>query len=69
VVEYLCSKCNALSSSSITPFKKEEIKAFHDEHKQKQFITTKPPLQKILKGMLYTEEEERYTQAQVLGKE
>jgi hypothetical protein len=31
------------------------IKVFHDEQKLKQCITTKPPLQKILQGILHTE--------------
>jgi hypothetical protein len=30
-------------------------------HKLKQFMTSKPALHKILKGILCTEEEERYT--------
>jgi hypothetical protein len=28
------------------------IKVFHDKHKLKQYMTTKPPLQKILQGIL-----------------
>jgi hypothetical protein len=35
-----------------------EIKTFHDKQKLKQFMTTKPALQKILKQMLHTEEED-----------
>jgi hypothetical protein len=31
------------------------IKVFHDKHKLKQCMTTKPPLQKILQGILHTE--------------
>jgi hypothetical protein len=31
------------------------IKVFHDKQKLKQYMTTKPPLQKILKGILHTE--------------
>jgi hypothetical protein len=38
---------------------KEEIKTFHDKQKLKQFMTTKPTLQKILKGVSHTEEAER----------
>jgi hypothetical protein len=34
-----------------------EIKTFHDKQKQKQYMTTKPPLQKILKRVLHTEDE------------
>jgi hypothetical protein len=31
------------------------MKFFHDKQKLKQYITTKPPLQKILQGNLHTE--------------
>jgi hypothetical protein len=34
-----------------------EIKMFQDKQKLKQFIATKPSLMKILKGILYTEDE------------
>jgi hypothetical protein len=34
-----------------------EIKTFHNREKLKQSVTTKPPLQKILKGLLNIEEE------------
>jgi hypothetical protein len=30
------------------------IKVFHDKQKLKQYMTTKPPLQKILQGTLHT---------------
>jgi hypothetical protein len=33
------------------------IKLFHDKQKLKQYVTTKPPLQKILQGILHTESE------------
>jgi hypothetical protein len=33
------------------------IKIFHDKQKLKQYMTTKPPLQKILQGILHTEHE------------
>jgi hypothetical protein len=33
------------------------IKVFHDKQKLKQYVTTKPPLQKILQGILHTESE------------
>jgi hypothetical protein len=33
------------------------IKVFHDKQKLKQYMTTKPPLQKILQGILHTESE------------
>jgi hypothetical protein len=31
------------------------IKIFHDKQKLKQYMTTKPPLQKILQGILQKE--------------
>jgi hypothetical protein len=33
------------------------IKVFHDKQKLKQYVTTKPPLQKVLQGILHTESE------------
>jgi hypothetical protein len=33
------------------------IKVFHDKQKLKQYVITKPPLQKILQGILHTESE------------
>jgi hypothetical protein len=36
-----------------------EIKVFHDKQKLKQYITTKPPGQKILQGILHTENESK----------
>jgi hypothetical protein len=35
------------------------IKVFHDKQKLKQYMTTKPPLQKILQGVLHTENENK----------
>jgi hypothetical protein len=35
------------------------IKIFHDEQKQKQYMSTKSQLQKILQGILYTEDESK----------
>jgi hypothetical protein len=35
------------------------IKVFHDKHKLKQYMTTKLPLQKILQGILHTEDESK----------
>jgi hypothetical protein len=35
------------------------IKIFHDKQKLKQNMTTKPPLQKILQGILHTEDESK----------
>jgi hypothetical protein len=36
------------------------IKVFHDKQKLKQYVTTKPPLQKILQGSLHTESETQH---------
>jgi hypothetical protein len=36
------------------------IKVFHDKQKLKQYVTTKPPLQKILQGILHTESEAQH---------
>jgi hypothetical protein len=38
----------------------EEIKTFHNKQKLEEFLTTKSMLQKILKGILHTEEEEEH---------
>jgi hypothetical protein len=35
------------------------IKVFHDKQKLKQYMTTKQPLQKILQGILQTENESK----------
>lgn len=35
----------------------EREKKFPDKHKLKEFITTNPAVQKLLEGILYTEEE------------
>jgi hypothetical protein len=37
----------------------QAIKIFHDKQKLKQFMTTKPPLLKILQGILHTEDESK----------
>jgi hypothetical protein len=39
----------------------EAIKVFHDKQKLKQYMTTKPRLQKILQGILHTENESKNT--------
>jgi hypothetical protein len=39
-----------------------EIKIFHNKEKLKEFATTKPALQRILKGLLHREEETRVRQ-------
>jgi hypothetical protein len=36
------------------------IKVFHDKQELKQYVTTKPPLQKILQGILHTESETQH---------
>jgi hypothetical protein len=36
-----------------------EIKVFHNKQKLKQYMTTKPPLQKILQGILRIENESK----------
>jgi hypothetical protein len=38
-----------------------EIKVFHGRQKLKQYMTIKPPLQKILKGILHTEDENKHS--------
>jgi hypothetical protein len=38
----------------------EAIKVLHDKQKLKQYETTKPPLQKILQGILHTESETQH---------
>jgi hypothetical protein len=43
-------------------FKTEgEIKIIHGKQKLKQYMTTKPPLQKIMKGILHTEDEDKHS--------
>jgi hypothetical protein len=37
------------------------IKIFHNKQKLKQYMTTKPPLQKTLQGILHTEDESKQT--------
>jgi hypothetical protein len=36
------------------------IKVFHDKQKLKQYMATKPPLQKFLQGILHTESETQH---------
>jgi hypothetical protein len=38
------------------------IKIFHDKQKLKQYMTTKPPLQNILQGILHTKYESKQNQ-------
>jgi hypothetical protein len=35
------------------------MKVFHDKQKLKQYVTTKPPLQKILQGIMHTDNESK----------
>jgi hypothetical protein len=35
------------------------IKGFHDKQELKQYMATQPPLQKILQGILHTEDESK----------
>jgi hypothetical protein len=37
----------------------EAIIIFYDKQKPKQYMTTKPPLQKILQGILHTEDKSK----------
>jgi hypothetical protein len=37
-----------------------EIKVFHDKQELNQYVTTKPPLQKIPQGILHTESETQH---------
>jgi hypothetical protein len=41
------------------------MKTFHNKQKLKEFITIKPALQKIFKGLLHTEKEIRVRQGYV----
>jgi hypothetical protein len=41
---------------------KGEIKTFQDKDKLKQFITTKPALQRILEGIMHMEQNEKQSQ-------
>jgi hypothetical protein len=43
------------------PLKIEGIKIFHDKQKLKQCLTTKPPLQEILKGILHRKDENKHS--------
>jgi hypothetical protein len=53
------SKCQLRSLYIII---KGEIKTFHNKQKLQEFIITKPALQKILKGIIYIEEEDKCNQ-------
>jgi hypothetical protein len=45
------------------------IKVFHDKQKLKQYMTIKPPLQKILQGILHSESESKTMKGQAIPKE
>jgi vacuolar-type H+-ATPase catalytic subunit A/Vma1 len=58
----------ALNENNISPrilyseklsFKIRAIKIFHDKQKLKQYMTTMPTLQKILQGILHTEDKSK----------
>jgi hypothetical protein len=49
-----------VSSKTILHNEGENFLKIHDKHKLKQFTTTKPVLQMILKGILHTEEENKH---------
>jgi hypothetical protein len=36
-----------------------EIKVFHNKKTLKQYMMTKPPIEKVLQGILYTENESK----------
>jgi hypothetical protein len=41
------------------------LKVFHDKQKLKQYMTTKPPLQKILQGILHIDNESKQNHERV----
>jgi hypothetical protein len=43
------------------------IKVFHNKHQLKEYMTTKPPLQKILQGILHTENESKQNHDRVVN--
>jgi hypothetical protein len=43
------------------------IKVFHDKQKLKQYMTTKPPLQKILQEILHTESETQHNHERAIS--
>jgi hypothetical protein len=53
----------ALNENNVNPRisypAKLSFKIFHNKQKIKQYMTTKPPLQKILQGILHTEDESK----------
>jgi hypothetical protein len=52
---------NNFNPRILYPFKIDgAIKVFLDKQKLKQYVTTKPPLQKIVQGILHTENETQH---------
>jgi hypothetical protein len=45
--------------TNVSFISEREIKCFHDKQNLKEFLTTKPGLKKIFKGILHTEEEDK----------
>jgi hypothetical protein len=43
------------------------IKIFYNKQKLKQYMTTKPPLQKILQGILHTEDKSKQNHERMGG--
>jgi hypothetical protein len=43
------------------------IKIFQDKQQLKQYMTTKPPLQKILQGILHTEDESKQNHKRMIN--
>jgi hypothetical protein len=61
----LWKKINAnllLQPARLSFITEEEIKTFHEKQKLKQFMTTEPVLQTILKGTQHTKKKEKYNQ-------
>jgi hypothetical protein len=57
---------SALGYAAKLSFKIDEgITVFHNKQKLKQYMTTKPPLQKILKGILYREDENKHNHKKI----
>jgi hypothetical protein len=49
---------NNLDDEKLSFIIEGERKSFHNKQKLKEFMSTKPTLQKIPRGILYTEEED-----------
>jgi hypothetical protein len=55
-------KYRTLSLVKLSFIMEGKIKTFYDKQKLKQYVTTKPQFQKILKGIIHEEDEDKYTQ-------